>query len=399
MSWRDRLREASFRGVRFHVLSGDVQFGRRTVLHEFPLRDKPFVEDMGRRARLVNVEAVILGPDYMTGRDALIAAAEQPGGGKLVHPTHGELQVTLTEPLRISETTAEGGICRIAMTFVEAGEVLYPSASIDTGTQLTTAADKASSTLGESFADRFDLDDLPAFARSSALATLTSALDRVQGVVQRIRGLSGGRAVFDALLGDLRSQTASLFHAPATLALRVIALVGQARTLAGSGSAGQRAMLAIAGVGGTLPTIPLITPTRRRQADNQAALVELVDAVVSIEAARACAVTPFVSYEQAIAARDLVLASIDAVRDASPSDALYAALTDLRVTLVRDVAARGADLARQGVYTPAATLPALVLSYALYGDVAHEADLVARNAIAHPGFVPGGLPLTVLADG
>lgn len=48
MSWTDRLQPASFRGVAFKVDGDDLQIGRRTVVHEYPGRDTPSVEDMGR---------------------------------------------------------------------------------------------------------------------------------------------------------------------------------------------------------------------------------------------------------------------------------------------------------------------------------------------------------------
>lgn len=44
--WRDRLRDASFRGVPFSVDDDDASFGRRVQLHEYPKRDKPYTEDL-----------------------------------------------------------------------------------------------------------------------------------------------------------------------------------------------------------------------------------------------------------------------------------------------------------------------------------------------------------------
>jgi prophage DNA circulation protein len=38
--------------------------------------------------------------------------------------------------------------------------------------------------------------------------------------------------------------------------------------------------------------------------------------------------------------------------------------------------------------TPAEPLPALVLAYDLYEDVARDGEITARNKIRHPGFVP-----------
>lgn len=398
MTWREQLRDASFRGVPFQVESGDVQHGRRTVLHEFPLRDKPFVEDLGRRARLVSVEAFIVGPDFMAGRDALIAAIEQPGGGKLVHPHYGEMQVTLTEPARVSNSTREGGMCRISLVFTEAGEITYPSAAADTRAQVATRADAAIAAGTEAFDARFTLDDLPGWLGTDALDVVGKALDRVQAAAQLAGGIAANRAGFDALLGGLRDQVADLLNEPLSLARNVFELVGAVRALAPDGLAAQRPLLAIAGFGDELAAVPVPTPSRRAQAENQAALVELVATTGAVEAARASASIAFESYDQALDVRDQVLTAIDAVRDASPSDTLYVALTDLHVAVVRDIAARGADLARQVTYTPPATVPALVIAYALYEDLGREADLIARNAIVRPGFVPGGQLLEVLSD-
>jgi prophage DNA circulation protein len=50
--WRDMLmQQASFRGVVFHVETGARLSGRRTVVHEYPKRNDPYAEDMGRAAR------------------------------------------------------------------------------------------------------------------------------------------------------------------------------------------------------------------------------------------------------------------------------------------------------------------------------------------------------------
>ena len=63
------------------------------------------------------------------------------------------------------------------------------------------------------------------------------------------------------------------------------------------------------------------------------------------------------------------------------------------------------DLSRIERYTPTETVPALVIAQRLYGVangidalLGREADIVKRNAVAHPGFVRGGVALEVLSD-
>ncbi|EPR0211413.1 DNA circularization N-terminal domain-containing protein, partial [Escherichia coli] len=47
MAWKDRLVEASFRGVPFKVEDEGAPVGRRVETHEYPNRDKPYTEDLG----------------------------------------------------------------------------------------------------------------------------------------------------------------------------------------------------------------------------------------------------------------------------------------------------------------------------------------------------------------
>lgn len=48
MTWKDRLQDASFRGVPFKVEEESAGTGRRVETHEYPNRDKPYTEDLGK---------------------------------------------------------------------------------------------------------------------------------------------------------------------------------------------------------------------------------------------------------------------------------------------------------------------------------------------------------------
>src|SRR5215203_3377369 len=97
-AWRKRLREASFRGVPFHVETQGRTSGRRTVLHEYPKRDEPYAEDMGRAARRYQITGHVIQKfhlpsgsgfasiNYDACRDALVEALERPGPGTLLDP-------------------------------------------------------------------------------------------------------------------------------------------------------------------------------------------------------------------------------------------------------------------------------------------------------------------------
>ena len=77
-------------------------------------------------------------------------------------------------------------------------------------------------------------------------------------------------------------------------------------------------------------------------------------------------------------------------------DATVQALQALGVALRESVPAND-SLPRVVTFTPPGVAPSLLIAYRLDGDLARELDLVARNGIPHPGFVPAQ-PLEVLRD-
>lgn len=121
------LREASYEGIRFDVDSATLSFGRRTVTHEFPQRDAPYVEDLGKATRQFSIQGFIVGDDFIDRSKRLIDKIESQVGtdrranhGKLVHPWLGSLEVTPIDNPSITYDKAKR-ICTFTLTFLEAG--------------------------------------------------------------------------------------------------------------------------------------------------------------------------------------------------------------------------------------------------------------------------------------
>ncbi|MCU1787763.1 hypothetical protein CUU54_02680 [Pectobacterium polaris] len=127
--WEDHLHQASFRGVPFAVVAADGAFGRRQAVHEYPYRDTAWVEDIGRSTRKMTLKGFLIqdsakynAPDVIKQRESLIAACEAFGSGTLIHPTLGELTVSIPEGgLRISESMDSGRIFEFSLTIIESG--------------------------------------------------------------------------------------------------------------------------------------------------------------------------------------------------------------------------------------------------------------------------------------
>jgi prophage DNA circulation protein len=425
--WRLALRPASFRNVPFQVKSAQTQVGRRVALHEYPQRDEAYPEDLGLKADQFTVEAFVLGPSYHQARDALIVALKQPGPGLLIHPYYGQRTVTLMPPARISETTDEGGIARFSLDFVEAGENAEPSAREDTQAAVESAADAANTAIAEDFALDFSVAGVQDFVESSALGMAGNVIGTLQslqrGIVPNISVLSDFQATVSSVVGNLNK----LIRAPAAYAQSVLGLVGTLKALAKSPLVALGSYRGMFSYGGSLPRVAGTTASRQRQAANQNAQSALLRRAALIEATRCCSriefsvprtggdSTPLPTYDQVVALRDDLAGRLDdeaagivpaPVGNGTPetmvvsvSDPVYQALTALRVALVRDIADRAIDAPRLASVTLPSTMPALVAAYRIHGDATRTDELIARNkAIRHPGFVPGGTPLEIVAD-
>jgi prophage DNA circulation protein len=160
--WRDLLRQqASFRGVIFHVETGARLSGRRTVVHEYPKRNDPYSEDMGRQARRWNFSGYLIYStsssrlyDYVQQRYALYSALENDDPGKLVHPVFckGGVQATC-ERYTMVETRNRGGFTEFEMQFVEAGSPGNSLQTVNTASQVANQAndtDEAAATAADS---------------------------------------------------------------------------------------------------------------------------------------------------------------------------------------------------------------------------------------------------------
>lgn len=397
-SWQEQLRQASFRGVPFSVSSAEAGFGRRTVTHEYPLRDRPFVEDLGRKARTLTVEALVLGTGYMALRDRLLAALEAPGPGTLVHPYLGEMTVTVTD-VKLRESTAEGGVARFTLSCVEAGEMTYATSAANAAQAVSAAGEAVTRAATAQFVRTYATQDKPAFLASAAGALLQKGLGAMREATGLVRSTAARVA---ALTRDIRTVTQSVLDVAYVPAMAAQALVSNLQQLVREVTTVPRESLQLAQLfftfGDGLTGLIGGTTSRQQLAANQHAMVQLVRATAVAEAAQAASAVAFTSVEDAVAVRNELVEVMDALMLGGADDDLYDALRTLRSATVRDINARGADLAHLVKFTPHQTLPALVIAHQLYADATRADEIVARNGIAHPGFVAGARVLEVVAD-
>jgi prophage DNA circulation protein len=124
--WRDSLVRASFRGALFHVETSSRMGGRRTVVHQYPKRNVPYSEDMGREATRWQFQGYLIHGDrgfpgnILTQIAQLNAALDADDAGILIHPMIGTMLV-ICERWAYQDSRERGGYVEYDMQFIEAG--------------------------------------------------------------------------------------------------------------------------------------------------------------------------------------------------------------------------------------------------------------------------------------
>lgn len=205
-TWRDQLLPASFRGISFLIPQTSVPVGMKGQLHEFPQRDTPFFEQLGKQSQVHKMTAWIIGDDCFERRDKLIDALETPGGGELVHPWLGRLQVKAGE-CEVSHDLTAGGMVVFDLTFYPDVPLKMPGAKVNTQAQMVNSSES----LLTSSLNRY----------KTAMATVNKAR---LGLMQMRNSLSGVFSViqqqfapFVSVFTDVTGFAQSLMNSPGSL--------------------------------------------------------------------------------------------------------------------------------------------------------------------------------------
>jgi len=394
--WKEKLRPASFRGADFKIETHDSDIGgRRVKTHEYPGRDDHFTEDLGAKVKIYNVEAYVIGRDYMTARDRLIDACNKPGAGSLVHPYLGSFKAFCTG-CRLKEGSNEGGMARFTLTFEDAGKNVYPAASINSETLLDQKADLAHVAIIDQFVKDFSVKGVPGFVADEAGSILTQMASQID-VNKTVIGSTGLTKTISTFAGSV----ASLVQDPSTLASTTSKLIVSMVPDQTGQSSDLDALEKMVSFGASLAPVPTVTATRKRQAFNQSALVSLVARAAVTEMARIAPKMSFDNQRDAFAMRDRIGDLLDVEMDVASEnsqDQLFRHLSDLRVVAVKALSEKAPTLARVVNVVGQITEPALVTAHRLYQDASRENDIIRRNKLRHPGFVPGGETIEVLSE-
>lgn len=396
MSFRRRLRTPSFRRVRFNVFNTERGGGRNVTTHEFVSRDTPYSEDPTRQPKTYAIDGFVSGFDYQRQRDRLITALEAGGPGELVHPYYGSLQVVVLS-FRVRESGFDGGMARFDIQFQEAGSLLFPIASIDAGGIFARIKATLEASATAKFLNDFSIAAQPQFVVDSARANVLELTDLLESQTNFITRNSDEIADLASSIEDLKDDVDTLLNAPSLLAQRMttsLDLLSKSVTSRRESSRAYRNVFAY-GSGFTQPTFN--TQARIQERQNQRAFELFVRSIAAVSGAQSAVGIDFDSIEEAKDLSGLFFSEIDRLILELDDDPLIEALEQAKAQLAKAIPPTDQNLTRVVSVFNQSTAPALVIAYRIFGDIEDEADIIARNRVVNPNFVPGGRALGVLS--
>ncbi|KIH85071.1 DNA circularization protein [Pseudomonas batumici] len=416
-NWRDRLLPASFRGVPFWVDQAKTPVGQKGQLHEYPQRDQPFFEGLGQQAKIHDLMAFIVGADCLEQRDELLKALEE-GSGELVHPWLGRMQVKVGA-CDMTQTRKDGGLVTFNLKFYPDEPLQFPKAVVNTQEQLQVASDN----LLDSSVARFDGAMSQINQARIGLENLRKGITLAYHVIeQELQPLIETYANVYALVRTIKEFPKQVSAAVKGVLGEFKGLVGEVKSVVGE----VRGLkdFAVQGYHGMLADLSKqvedaksldtskLTIGKDSAAASQAtvnliqdALLVQISQLVSMIPVATPAVklttTPSLAQQaqQPVQRADVpVVDDVLALRDnlneviwqaALKADALhYQALSTVRQALTQHLNAVASTGVRLIDLIPKSNLPALVVAYQNFGDATRVGEVVQRNRISHPGFIP-----------
>ncbi|MBQ9236111.1 MAG: DNA circularization N-terminal domain-containing protein [Alphaproteobacteria bacterium] len=403
-------RKASYKGIEFEVDSRSFTGGRRLQVHEYPNKDVPYTEDLGKKADNYAVTAFVLGSDYESKRDSLKKACLDGEAGTLIHPDYGSIEVKC-DSITVKETKDQGGMAVFELVFIEAGEKAIPETSIDLSESVLGASGNMLSSAKDNFSKAFKIASGVAeiTALVGGIATsATSALNSIGSGLDYAEGLTGSvtsamNKVVDAasLALSLKTNAKSLLNTPSALAAQMDAVFSVVTSLAGKKPEAFKTVRNLAS--GTNASESVSTSNTDAVAEKQS-MQQLEQLTKQIVIAKEAEIITEIEFENADEATSILESfvsdteEVELFEDIEPSNEVMQSLREVREAVVQYVREIILELPRTKTVTLSEKTPSLVLAYDLYEDLSRADEICKKNKIPYPAFVPADKDLRVLTE-
>ena len=382
-----RFPPASFRGTTFYVDTAAPSGGRRKAIHEYPGSEYWDVEDLGTKAKKLTVTAYFVSETADTDYAALVAACDQATPAQLILPFYGTVTAS-AETWDPSWSQEKLNYVGGSFAFIIENPAGAPVPAGLGERIIATMMAAASSTIGAAVGALFTGTPATSYQRADAGAALTDAAALVTTLLQ------------STTLPDVTASSAQMALAALTPTAAVAADTDPGAFITAA-LAALDAIAIDATPDDAAPTfqtaaalaVSMVAPTVADQPDATRAAATIPAALavaVAMQAIRLIATSTYTDRPAAILAREEMKAIAVAVLPfvGALGALVQSAFADLWGQAVTYLTTVITNLAPVVLFQTNLSLPSTVLAYRLFGDPTRAVDLVARNQVSTPLFMP-----------
>jgi len=235
--------------------------------------------------------------------------------------------------------------------------------------------------------DGLQLEGIPSYAKQSQADDIEAVATVLGDALKSLTLSSQERAALQAQIAEIVNDALVLVGTPDIM---LSAFRSTLSTVPELLAAVPRAVIAaLLRAHDTATQAPAVgeTPIRDAERENQAEIAGGLRRWAVAAAAEIAATVAYVTEEDALSDRQAIVERIDQ-QAATAGDAVFPQMQDLRATL--SLAIPGNQrLARVIHVDRVGALPALLLSFQLYGTTDRETEIIERNNFQHPSFLAG----------
>lgn len=394
-NWLKTLWRTSYKGASFWVETDQASGGRRLVVHEFPMRDVPYVEDLGERYHEFTVTAYVASDRADTEAASLMSMCATRGPGILVLPTIGPVVVRCAEFSRTHVRDRLGYIAH-SLKFIREGALgaLISSASLIN--MIFVQSEATASAAVSAYTRVAMIKDVPDYVQKSlqtgtenALATLEAVrtsvnVEPVANAEQRNAIESAYTKLPEVMASEDTDELAVVAGTITSVALSLVENMEPSSGLASMVSVIEATPIA------TEPAASETSVWRFSVAVNTQAANNLLRIAALTAYCEAVARVKVGDRRAAITLRANVSSYFEEQLGALSSDEyeIYNALIKLRDATVNYLSRAIIDLAPVVRVAASYQMPSLFWAWRLYKDPTRSSELVDRNRVAHPSFMP-----------
>lgn len=393
--WLKTLWRTSYKGGAFWVETDTEGGARRIVIHEFPMRDTPYLEDLGERFRDFAVTAYVASDRADSEGAALMAVCATRGPGVLVLPTQGPVLVRCLEFARTHHKDKMGYIA-FTLHFVREGASGALATVASLLNMVFVQAEAAAGIAASLFATTALIKNVPDYVQEALQGGVENALSTLE-VVRTTVDVSP-EASSPAREAIMKAYT-TLPEVLAEEDAGALQTIGQTiLDTAVSMTASMDPQVAIATWSEVLQATPVtVEPPKatsskwRVQASSNLLAANTLLRLAALNSyCQAVAKIKLTDRPSAITLRANVASFFEEQLNNLPSEAydLFLGMTKLRDATVEYLSRVILDLAPVVRVSASLGMPSLYWSWRMYADPTRAMELVDRNRLPHPSFMP-----------